>query len=217
MSELYEGTKLGAQELLGDIVEEAADALWFWDMLEACRLPKGKPLPSFRRIIVALDPAVTSHAESDETGIIVVGLDEQGLAYVLEDLSLKASPHVWMKQALEAYRRHQADCIVAEVNNGGDLVAELLKSFDRNVPFRGVRASRGKITRAEPVASLYRQQRVFHAGTFKTLETQMTQMCSGTVNSPDRVDALVWGVTELLLQNSESREKTPPKIWSVCR
>ncbi|MFN8564116.1 MAG: hypothetical protein U0703_21425 [Anaerolineae bacterium] len=156
--------------------------------------------PDLRRIVVAIDPAVTANAGSDETGIVVAGVDAGGQGYVLEDASLKASPDGWARAAVEAYHRWQADRIVAEVNNGGDLVEHTARTVDSNVSLTQVRASRGKRARAEPVAALYEQGKIHHAGIFEELERQM---CEGTAKSPDRVDALVWAITELMLREDE--------------
>ena len=170
--------------------------MWSPRLIEEARLPVDteKPLTS---IIVAIDPAVTANDDSDETGIIVVGKDHNNEYYVLEDLSGKHSADKWGKIAINAYYSWEADRIVAEVNNGGDLVERLLRNIDINVPYRSVRASRGKMVRAEPVAALYEQKRVHHIGVFEELETQMCTY-TGQVNpSPDRLDALVWGLSEL--------------------
>jgi phage terminase large subunit-like protein len=155
--------------------------------------------------VVAIDPAVTSGDDADETGIIVAGKDERDHGYVLGDYSGRYSPIEWAQRAIRAYREHEADRIVAEVNNGGEMVEATLHMVDPNVPFTAVRASRGKVVRAEPVAALYEQSRVHHVGGFAELEDQMAAF---TVDfdrktagySPDRVDALVWAMTDLLVQ-----------------
>jgi phage terminase large subunit-like protein len=196
MKSRYEGTALGRQELYAEIIDDIEGALWSPRLIEEARLPVDteKPLTS---IIVAIDPAVTANDNSDETGIIVVGKDHNNEYYVLEDLSGKHSADKWGKIAINAYYSWEADRIVAEVNNGGDLVERLLRNIDINVPYRSVRASRGKMVRAEPIAALYEQKRVHHIGVFEDLETQMCTY-TGQVNpSPDRLDALVWGLSEL--------------------
>lgn len=159
--------------------------------------------PNLKRIVVAIDPAVTAKADSDETGIVVAGVDANGHGWVLEDASLKASPDAWAKQAISRYYTHDADRIVVEVNNGGDLCEHTLKTVDRNVPVTQLRASRGKVTRAEPIAALYEQGRVHHLGTHTELESQMMGVLDGA-NSPDRVDALVWALTELMLPSGRN-------------
>lgn len=155
-------------------------------------------VPDLKRIVVAIDPAVTANANSDETGIVVAGVDSNGDGYVLDDASLKASPDAWARQAVTSYRKWTADRIVVEVNNGGDMCEHTLKTVDKNVPVTQLRASRGKVTRAEPIAALYQQNKVHHVGTFTGLEDQMLGTLDGA-NSPDRVDALVWALTELML------------------
>ena len=210
IQQTYEGTRLGRQEIYAEVLEDVEGALWTRDMIDDKRWAKNTPLPPMRRIVVSIDPAVSSSSDSDETGIIVCGTDP-GLegagvrGFVLDDLSCRASPEKWARIAVNAYYRWQADRIVAEVNNGGDLVEATIRTVDPNVAFKAVRASKGKFTRAEPVASLYEQGRVCHAEWFKKLEDQMTQFTSDmdrrAYGSPDRVDALVWGLTELIVEN----------------
>jgi len=201
----YRGSHLERQELDGVLVEDTEGTLWPIALLERARVAD---LPEMSRVVVAVDPAVTSGAKSDLCGIVVVGAVTEGppsewRAYVLEDASLRASsPTAWARAALEAMARHGADRIVAEVNQGGDLVAEVLRQIDPLVPYRAVHATRGKAARAEPVAALYEQGRVFHVARLGPLEDQMMQMTAqgyrGT-GSPDRVDALVWAVQDLIL------------------
>jgi predicted phage terminase large subunit-like protein len=157
------------------------------------------------RVVVAIDPAVTSGDEADETGIVVAGKDKTGHGYVLADISGRYPPTQWARLAISAYATHRADRIVAEVNNGGDMVGATLRMVDRNAAFTAVRASRGKVVRAEPVAALYEQGRVHHIGAFPQLEDQMTNFTSDIDRaaagySPDRVDALVWAFSELLVE-----------------
>ena len=201
----YEGTRLGRQELDGVLLEDVEGALWTLAMLEGCRVEKAQALD---RVVVAVDPPVTGHGASDECGILVVGAETQGSprdwrAVVLEDASVTgASPQVWAEAALDAMRRHGADRLVAEVNQGGDLVETLVRNIDPLVPYRGVRASKGKAARAEPVAALYEQGRVRHVRGLSRLEDQMCRMTVRGYEgkgSPDRVDALVWAVQELIL------------------
>ena len=155
-------------------------------------------VPDLRRIVVSIDPAVTSKGDSDETGIIVAGVDHDGRAHVLADLSGKMAPDRWAQRSVDAWDTWHADRIVAEVNNGGDLVERNLRTVRPGIPFKAVTASRGKLTRAEPVASLYALGKVSHAEPFPELESQMVGY-DGTGDSPDRMDALVWALTELML------------------
>jgi predicted phage terminase large subunit-like protein len=194
----YEGTRLGRQEIDGDILDDVPGALWSRDMIEACRIPKGTE-PSMRRIVVAIDPAVSVSETSDATGIVVVGLGDDNHGYLLEDLSGKFSPTERATRAVAAYKRHKADRIVAEANQGGAMVETTLRAVDRSIPVRLVHASRGKVTRAEPVSALYEQHRVHHAGCFPELEDELCSFEPGTADSPDRLDALVWGITDLML------------------
>src|SRR5215468_2547604 len=190
----YEGTRLGRQELEAELLEDTPGALWSHGSIEASRL---RLAPGMTRVVVAIDPAVTSGEEADETGIVVAGKDQNGHGYVLADISGRYPPTDWARLAIAAHRTHRADRIVAEVNNGGDMVGATLRMVDRNVAFTAVRASRGKVVRAEPVAALYQQGHVHHIGTFPQLEDQMTNFTSDIDRaaagySPDRVDALVW-------------------------
>ncbi|MFL5269502.1 MAG: DNA-packaging protein [Stellaceae bacterium] len=198
----YEGTRLGRQELNAELLNDTPGALWTHAIIDAARMASA---PSLQRVVVAIDPAVTSGEDADETGIVVVGKDANGQGYVLQDLSGKYSPTDWAKIAIAAYRTHHADRIVAETNNGGDMVAATLRMVDPNVSFSAVHASRGKVTRAEPVSALYEQGRMHHIGSFPQLEDQMTNFTSdfdrdAAGYSPDRLDALVWATTELLIQ-----------------
>ncbi len=210
MLEKHGGTRLGRQELYGELLADAEGALWNHKMLDDCHLktllPMEKLLPMMIRIVVAIDPAVTNNQKSDETGIIVAGLGIDGKVYVLKDLSGKFSPKDWATHAINAYREFKADKIIAEKNNGGDLVEMNLRSVNPTIPVKTIHASRGKIVRAEPVAALYEQKRVYHNGIFKTLEDQM---CSFTGDpkqqSPDRMDALVYAISELALTASYAR------------
>jgi predicted phage terminase large subunit-like protein len=196
LREKYENTRLGRQELHAEILDDTEGALWSYNGIDATRVGK-QTAPELRRVIVAIDPAVTNTDSSDETGIVVAGLGVDGRYYVLEDASDKLSPDGWGRKAIDCYYNWQADRIVAEVNNGGDLVERLLRTIDNSVPYTPVTASRGKITRAEPIAALYEQKKVSHAGSFAELEDQMTTYVGGSGKSPDRLDALVWALTEL--------------------
>lgn len=202
---IYEGTALGRQELMGELIENQSGALWSWEVIEASRAeaPEG-----FSRIVVAVDPPVTSHKGSDACGIVVAGLSggARPHAYVLEDASVQGlSPHQWAERIAGLYHRWQADRVVAEVNQGGDLVGEVLRTADPAVPLKTVRATRGKLVRAEPIAALYEQGRVHHTRAFSELETELTQFTGAPREaSPDRLDALVWALSELLLSPTTS-------------
>lgn len=192
----YEGTTLGRQELNAEILDDMPGALWKRTTIETERVTE---VPELRRIVVAIDPAVTANAESAETGIIAAGVGEDGQGYILDDKTISASPDGWAKQAVALYHTLKADRIVAEVNNGGDMIEHTIRTVDSRVAFTQVRASRGKHTRAEPVAALYEQGKVHHVGAFGLLEDQMCQWTPTDADSPDRVDALVWALTELML------------------
>ncbi len=209
----YAGTAQGRQELDGILLEEAEGAMWSLVRLEATRV---QVVPPLSRIVVAVDPPVTGHAGSDECGIMVVGAVTEGppqtwRAYVLEDASVKsASPDAWARAAIAASLRHQADRVVAEVNQGGDMVESIMRQIDPLVAYRGVRATRGKVVRAEPVAALYEQGRVQHLPNLGALEDQMCLMTSTGFQgkgSPDRVDALVWALTDLILDPSANWQR----------
>lgn len=192
----YEGTRLGRQELMAELLEDVEGALWIMRLIDDNRVKK---IPELKRIIIAIDPAVTSTKESDETGIIIGGESMDNHFYILEDLSGIYTPQTWAMKAIDAYDRWKADRIVAEVNNGGDLVETVLRSIDKNVSYEKVHASRGKIRRAEPVEALYEQKRVHHVGSFPKLEDQMTTYTGDPrEQSPDRMDALVWCISFLM-------------------
>jgi phage terminase large subunit-like protein len=202
--ERYGGTRLGRQELEGEILNDIPGALWNREKIDENR-KQVVPL-DLERVLVAVDPAVSNNEGSDEHGIIVVGLarDEDGYArgYVLEDGSLRGSPEEWAKRAVGLYRKWEADKIVAEKNQGGDMVESTIKTIDRTASVKLVHASRGKVVRAEPISALYEQNRVHHVGNFNQLEDQMClfsidNLRSISNGSPDRVDALVWGLSEL--------------------
>jgi predicted phage terminase large subunit-like protein len=191
---------------------ERAGALWTRALIEKNRRHRDDT-PEMRRIVVAVDPAITARAGSDETGIIVAGLGADGHGYVLEDLSGKYTPAEWAARVAEAFARHRADRVIAEVNQGGDMVEYTLRTADRNIPFRAVHASRGKVARAEPVAALDEQGRIHHAGMFPSLEDQMCRFNPAEDStSPDRVDARIWAMTDLML--GRHNDEGGPKIWS---
>jgi phage terminase large subunit-like protein len=202
--ETYGNSRLGRQELEGEILGDIPGALWTRESIDVNRV---KQVPEdLERVFVAVDPATSANEGSDENGIVVVGLarDSDGYArgYVLEDASLKGPPEEWAKKAVFLYRKWSADKIIAEKNQGGLMVESVLKAADRSVPVKLVHASRGKVIRAEPISTLYEQGRVHHVGMFPKLEDQMCEFSVDNVRnkstgSPDRVDALVWGLTEL--------------------
>jgi len=198
----YEGTRLGRQELHAEILEDVQGALWTRDIIHTFMPPRierhGLVEYDLARVVVAIDPAVTAGEESDETGIVVAGIDVMGRGHVLADRSCRLSPDGWARRAIEAYREFGADRIVAEVNNGGDLVEAVLRTVDQNIPYTAVHASRGKYLRAQPAAALYEQGKVTHADEFVVLEDQMcTYSPDSGASSPDRLDALVWALAYL--------------------
>ncbi|WP_091680865.1 DNA-packaging protein [Methylocapsa palsarum] len=192
----YEGTRLGRQELGGEILSDVQGALWNRDLLEATRIQKGSE-PPMRRIVVAIDPATSVGANSDLTGIVVAGLGDDGRGYILQDLSGRYSPIEWATKAVAAYRSHRADRIVAESNQGGMMVETTLRAVDRTIPIRLVHASRGKITRAEPISALFEQHRAHIVGCLPELEDELCSFEPGSANSPDRLDAAVYALTDL--------------------
>jgi len=194
----YAGTRLGRQELDAEILEDVEGALWSRALIERTRIAPANR-PPLRRVVVAIDPAVSSGEGSDETGIIVAALGEDGHGYVLEDASGRYAPTEWACKAAGLYARWGADRVIAEVNQGGEMVEATLRMVDPNISYRGVHASRGKITRAEPVSALYEQGRIHHAGVFPALEDQLCNYEPGGRKSPDRLDALVWAFTELMV------------------
>lgn len=201
----YEGTRLGRQELEGELLEGNPGALWTLDMIDADRVDAAtfwdKIFPTLVRVVVAVDPAVTSNEDSDETGIVTCGKDQQRPPhlYYFDDRSCIERPKGWATKAIAAYKQFNADRIVGETNNGGEMVEETIHNVDPNVPFTAVHASRGKITRAEPISALYEQHRVHHVGVLPALEDQMCDYDPAIATfSPDRMDAAVWAATELI-------------------
>ncbi len=199
---MYEGTALGRQELLGELIDDTPGALWNWAMIEAARISHYPPLS---RIVVAVDPPATAGEGADACGIIVAGVDASGeacerTAYVLADRTAKRlSPRQWAERAVAAFHEFEADRIVVELNQGGDMVKAVIAQVDAGAPVKGVYATRGKTLRAEPVAALYERTRVRHVGAFPDLEEEMTRYC-GAGPSPDRLDALVWALTDLMIR-----------------
>jgi len=202
--EKYENTRIGRQELYAEILDDLEDALWNNDMLTACIYKGDIYKIQFQRIVVAIDPAGSTNDHSDETGIIVVGC-LMGYYYVLEDQSDKYSPDGWASKAVYLYHKYKADRIVGEKNYGGDMVEHTIRTVEPNIRTEMVTASRGKFLRAEPVAALYEQKKVFHAIWFNELHEQMTTFVPGAKDSPDRLDALVWAITSL----SDINKKQP--------
>ncbi|MEA2939201.1 MAG: hypothetical protein QOC56_2705 [Alphaproteobacteria bacterium] len=194
----YGGTRLGRQELDGEIIEDRADALWSRALLESCRVAAA---PALARIVVAVDPPASARKGADACGLVAAGRAEDGAIYVIADETASGlSPAGWAAKAIALWRKLSADALVAEVNQGGDMVRAVIGEADRSVPVTAVRATRGKRLRAEPVAALYEQGRVKHAGVFPALEDELCDfgrdgLSSG--RSPDRLDALVWAVAAL--------------------
>jgi phage terminase large subunit-like protein len=207
----YRGTRLGRQELEGELIDDRPDALWRREAIDAARVDAAPPLA---RIVVAVDPPVTSGARADACGIVACGRAGDGRAFVLADATTQGrAPLDWARAAIRLYESLAADCIVAEVNQGGELVREMLRQVSPGVPVRMVRATRGKFLRAEPVAALYERGLVAHAGAWPELEDQMCDFGPEGLSdgrSPDRVDALVWALTELMLG-----ERGEPRIRRV--
>lgn len=203
----YEGTRLGRQELYAELLTDTPGALWKASDIDHDHVPprrhfEGAIQPDFRRVVVAVDPAVTSGESADETGIVVAGVASDGRGYVLADYSMRGTPDAWARAAVKAYHDHKADRIVAESNNGGEMVSLTIRTVDASVPVRLVQASRGKRTRAEPVAALYEQGKVTHLVPMPQLEDQMTGFTPDSSDSPDRMDALVWALTDLMLKSA---------------
>lgn len=200
----YEGTRLGRQELYAEVLDEASGALWSRSLLAGCEVEVDDPLEfsqTLARVVVSVDPAVSSNAESDMTGIVVAGMDLNGVCYILQDATDRYSPEGWAAKAIELYNLYGADRIVAERNQGGDMVKYTFKTIDETIPIKLVHASRGKFARAEPVSALYERGRVKHVRGLDLLEDQMVQWEPlGSIGSPDRLDAMVWAVTELALK-----------------
>ena len=195
LQDKYANTRLGRQELYGEILDDNPGALWTRAVIE---LGRTREYPPLSRIVIGVDPAVTSGEDSDLTGIVVSGMSNDGQYYVLADETMKASPQVWGERVVSLYDEFKCDRVVAEVNNGGDLVVHLLQQVRPSLPVKKVTASRGKALRAEPIAALYEQGKVHHVGYFAELEDELCEYEPGvTKKSPDRLDALVWSLTEL--------------------
>jgi predicted phage terminase large subunit-like protein len=197
----YEGTRMGRQELYGELLLDVEGALWTWAMIEDFRVHTLPNDDDVVRRIVAVDPAVTSSETSSETGIITASITRNGHLYIENDVSLKASPDGWARRVVQEYERSNADAVVVETNQGGDMHRTILQTILPNLPVRKVQASSGKHVRAEPVAALYEQGKVHHVNVLPDLEVQLTEWQPTDSVSPDRLDALVWAVTELAFKS----------------
>ena len=209
----YEGTRLGRQELFAEVLTDTPGALWTLEMLEVTRLQKA---PEFVRVVVAIDPATTSGENADETGIVVVAKGTDGRAYVLADRSCRDTPSGWAHKAIAAFHEFSADRVVAEKNQGGDMVELTIRSVEPTIPYKGITAKVGKRLRAEPIAALYEQGRVSHVGAFDLLEDQMTGWVPDSGYSPDRLDALVHAIAELGLATGSSADRFFAQLAPSC-
>jgi predicted phage terminase large subunit-like protein len=198
----YQGTRLGRQEIYGHVLEELIGALWTYALIDAWRRT-AKQMPDLAEVVVGVDPAAESGEDNDETGIIVAGRGVDDRGYVLDDRSCRLPPAGWGQRVVDAYYANEADHVTVETNNGGEMAEYVIRSIDANIPVKRVRASRGKITRAEPIATMYEKGRVSHVGTFADLEDQMTSYVQGAADSPDRMDALVWALSDVMLGERE--------------
>lgn len=204
IEEQYGGTRLGRQEIEGVLLDDVLGALWTYELLDRYRLQNEEELPPLVKTVVGLDPSTTDGANADEAGIIVAGASREKQAYVLADYSLRGSPAQWAKRAIEAYYEHDASYIIAEKNQGGEMVRETINNYDGAVPVKLVHAAKGKFARAEPVSMLYEQGRVHHLGVFSVLEDQLCTFVPGEYkSSPDRMDALVWAISELVVKTKK--------------
>jgi phage terminase large subunit-like protein len=206
----YQGTRLGRQELYGEVLEDVEGALWTWELIEPDRVPKAPE--SMSRVVVSVDPAGGAKKSNDETGIIVVGVLEDHL-YVLADRSGRFSPYGWAMAVDAAYEEFSADVVIAETNYGGDMVTSNLRSAGVTKRVIGVRSRRGKAIRAEPIVGVYEQHRAHHVGTFAELEEELTTWQPyEDRDSPNRLDALVHGATSLIARNRAASVALPPKL-----
>lgn len=206
--EYLKGTRLEAQEIYAEIVENSENTLWSWDDIEQCY----KNPPHFlENVIIGVDPAISSNENSDETGIVVVGMDAMKKGYVLDDLSISASPEIWAKKVVEAYYKYGARLVVIERNAGGELLVSILKNMDQNIKIKTVYAHESKSARAEPVVLMYQKKMIFHSRQFRKLEMQMATYVPGN-KSPDRLDAMVWAMSELFNVNSKI---CVPRAWGI--
>jgi predicted phage terminase large subunit-like protein len=201
----YAGSRLGRQELDGELLADSEAALWSRDLLEECRIDRSA-LPPLKRIVVALDPSISTGADADECGIVVAGISGDGHGYVLEDASGKMAPVDWARRAVALYRQWGADRLVGEGNQGGAMCETVVRTVDKNISFKLVYASRGKLARAEPVSALFEQKRAHFCGQFPLLEDELCTFTAGSSASPNRLDAMVWALTELMLGGSSSAD-----------
>ena len=194
----YAGTRMGRQELYGELLNESDSALWTRALIEESRI-KPEDAPPYFRVVVAIDPAVTSGESSDETGIVVAGATPDGHYYILEDATMRGTPEAWARKAVEMFRKWKCDRVIGEANNGGDMIEALLRQVDASIPYRKVTATRGKRVRAEPVSALSEQLRLHFVGNdFAQLEDQLVTWEPDSDKSPDRMDAMVWAVSDLM-------------------
>ncbi len=204
----YGGSRLGRQELDGEVIEDDPDALFRRADIDRLRVSSAPPL---KRVVVAVDPPASFNAKSNACGIVVAGIDDKGECYVLADASLeRASPKRWAEKVVAVFRAHDASRVVAEVNQGGAMVEQVLRQMDADLPYRAVHASASKRMRAEPVAALYERGKVHHVGAFPALEDEMCSLIEEG-RSPDRLDALVWAITELKF----AKRKPEPRVRVV--
>jgi predicted phage terminase large subunit-like protein len=210
----YEGTRLGRQELEGEFLDDNPDALWKRSDIDQNRV---RSIPELSYVVVGVDPAATSKTGSDDTGIIVAGKDDNGHYYVLGDYTIHDTPQKWGNAVITAFHKHQANMIIGETNNGGEMVEHTLKTIDQKIPFKAVHASRGKATRAEPISALYEQGKVHHFGTFTELEDQLCEWVPGVEKSPDRLDALVWALSMLSEKTNAGNFKLSGLVKTICR
>lgn len=216
----YQGTRLGRQELNGELLDDNPEALWKRTDIDKYRVWQ---VPQLSLVVVGVDPAVTSNEGSDDTGIVVVGKGIDNHGYVLGDYTIHDTPRKWAEEAVTAYHKHLGNKVIGEVNNGGDLVELNIKYVDSSIRFEAVHASRGKSTRAEPSSLLYEQGKIHHFGSFPELEDQMCEWVPGAEKSPDRVDALVWALTALNLevpfgkaaQSPIAQKENRKSMWST--
>ena len=206
LSARYEGTRLGQQELYGELLLDIEGALWSMGNINDTRVP-ALPEGQIKRIVVAVDPSVNTGEDGAETGIVVAATHENGHCYILDDRSIRASPDQWARRVVAVYNEWEADAVIVESNQGGELNRSVLHTVDRNLPIKFVHAGQGKRLRAEPIAALYEQGRVHHVGQLPTLEDQLVSWVPGDV-SPDRLDALCWAVTSLMLGPKPGPVKT---------
>lgn len=213
----YEGTRLGEQELHAKILRDVPGALWTMDMLTECRIPLGELPSSIVRTTISVDPAVSTSEKANETGIIVISRAENGHAFVRKDASGEFTASEWAKVAIRQYRNFEASRMVGEANNGGDLVESNVKAHDKSIHFRKVWAVKSKGQRAEPIAALYEQGKIHHVGQFPDLESQMMLITREEyfgAGSPDRLDALVWGASDVMFGAQASHN---PQDYATSR